>query len=145
MRPSAEYSGSVSMPLDCVRRFASPPAALIVYSCEPPSRVRVTASVRPSGDHAGALFEPRKLAIRRRVPVAMSCTYTTGLRDSKDTYASCLPLGDQAGEMIGSALASADCAFSPSASATQRLKRLPALVTYAMRVENTPFSPVSFS
>src|SRR6478609_11521127 len=106
------------MPLDCVRRFASPPVEAMVYSCEPPSRVSVTASVRPSGDHAGALLEPRKLAISRRVPLAMSCTYTTGLRDSKETYASCLPLGDHAGEMMGSVLESADCAFSPSASAT---------------------------
>src|SRR3954447_20835790 len=121
LRPSGAYTGSVSMPADCVKRCGSPPPELMVYSCEPPSRLRVTASVRPSGDQAGALLEPRKLATRRRLPVATSCTYTTGLRDSNDTYASCLPLGDQAGEMIGSLLASADCAFSPSASATHRL------------------------
>ena len=36
---------------------------------------------------------------------------------------------DQTGEMIGSGLASAAWAFSPSASATQRLYRLPAFVT----------------
>jgi hypothetical protein len=53
--------------------------------------------------------------------VATSCTYTTGLRDSNDTYASWVPLADQAGEITGSGLASADCAFSPSASATHRL------------------------
>ena len=32
-----------------------------------------------------------------------------------------LPSGDQAGEMIGSGLFSATCAFSPSASATRRV------------------------
>src|SRR6476619_6432210 len=99
------------MPADCVRRRGSPPVASMVYSCEPPSRLSVTASVRPSGDQAGALFEPRQLATRRRLPEETSCTYTTGLRDSKDTYASCDPLADHAGEMIGSLLARADCAF----------------------------------
>ena len=49
------------------------------------------------------------------------------------------------GEMIGSALFSATWPPSPSASATRNVKRPPPRVTYAMRVENTPFSPVSFS
>src|SRR6218665_1472337 len=121
LRPSPENAGSVSMPALCIRRRGSPPLASMVYNCEPPSRLKVTARVRPSGAQAGALLEPRKLAIRRRRPDATSCTDTTGLRDSKDTYASWSPRGDQAGEIIDSGLDSADCAFSPSASATHRL------------------------
>ena len=57
----------------------------MMYNCELPSRVKVTASCLPSGDQAGALLEPRKLAIKRRFPEATSWTYTTGLRDSNDT------------------------------------------------------------
>ena len=47
--------------------------------------------------------------------------------------------------MIGSGDTSGDTTLSPSQSATFRRKRLPALATNAIRVENTPFSPVSFS
>ena len=47
--------------------------------------------------------------------------------------------------MIGSKEASAVSSPAPSASAICSSKRLPRFTTKAMRVENTPFSPVSFS
>ncbi len=72
--PSGENCGSVSIEPDDVRRATPEPSALTVKSCEPPSLVSTTASLRPSGDHAGAEFEPLKLAATVRLPVASECT-----------------------------------------------------------------------
>ena len=73
------------MATDWVNRLGSPPCESNKNNCEPPSRLKVTATVRPSGDHEGALLDPLKLARTRLLPEDTSCTYTTGLRDSKDT------------------------------------------------------------
>ena len=66
--PSGEKTGSVSILEEEVKRLGSPPLASIKNSCEPPSRLKVTASVLPSGAQLGALFDPLKLARTRRLP-----------------------------------------------------------------------------
>ncbi len=49
---------SVSMPLFCIKRRGWPPWASIRYSCDKPSRLKVTANWLPSGDHAGHCWSP---------------------------------------------------------------------------------------
>src|SRR3954454_14172509 len=101
------------MPGEVSTRVTLPPSAFIMYTCEPPSLVSVTASLRPSGDHAGDELLPRKLATARLSPVSSDCTYTTGFLFSKDTYASRVPSGDQRGDSSGSFDATTDCGSLP--------------------------------
>ena len=71
---SIVHEASVSIPGEDSRRATPLPSALIRNSCEPPSRVSVTASCLPSGDHAGALLLPRNCATGWRAPVTSDCT-----------------------------------------------------------------------
>src|SRR6218665_150888 len=80
LRPSPENAGSVSVPALCIRGRGSPPLASMVYNCEPPSRLKVTARVRPSGAQAGAPFGARKMGSRHRPPPPTASPKTTGAR-----------------------------------------------------------------
>jgi hypothetical protein len=75
--------------------------------------------VRPSGDQAGRCWSPEVGDQARAAGHVVHIDHR--LARLEGHIGQLPPEGDQAGEMIGSGLASADCAFSPSASATHRL------------------------